>query len=152
MPWYYGRRLGSAFWPRCGLSRGLENDLWERVIANDTDDNEMKLTVDLNVFLHPGAIPHIEDQLNRILDAINQLGIKMANELADLTTKVSDTKTVIDSAIVLIQGIKAALDAAGSNPVALKALSDSLAASDAALAAAIVANTPAAPPAPAPAA
>ena len=66
----------------------------------------------------------------------------MANELADLTTKVSDTKTVIDSAIVLIQGIKAALDAAGANPVALKALSDSLAASDAALAAAIVANTP----------
>ena len=152
MPWHYGWRLGSAIWPRCGLVRGLENDLWERVIANDTNDNEMKLTVDLNVFLHPGAIPHIEDQLNRILDAINQLGIKMANELADLTTKVSDTKTVIDSAIVLIQGIKAALDAAGANPVALKALSDSLAASDAALAAAIVANTPAASPAPAPAA
>ena len=124
----------------------------------------MKITIDLNVFLHPGASPHIEDQLNRILDAItrptgyvdieNQLNrilsavtnleIKLANELADLTTKVADTKTVIDSAIVLIQGIKAALDAAGSNPVALKALSDSLAASDAALAAAIVANTPAA--------
>ena len=104
----------------------------------------MKLTIDLNIFSHPGASPHIEDQLNRILDAINQIGMTMANELADLTTKVSDTKTVIDSAIVLIQGIKAALDAAGSNPVALKALSDSLAASDAALAAAIVANTPAA--------
>ena len=104
----------------------------------------MKLTVDLNVFLHPGAIPHMGDQLNRILDLINKLETKMATALEDLTTKVSDTKTVIDSAIVLIQGIKAALDAAGSNPVALKALSDSLAASDAALAAAIVANTPAA--------
>ena len=103
----------------------------------------MKLTIDLNIFSHPGATPHFEDQLNRILDAINQLGIKMATALEDLTTKVSDTKTVIDSAIVLIQGIKAALDAAGSNPVALKALSDSLATSDAALAAAIVANTPA---------
>ena len=104
----------------------------------------MKLTIDLNIFSHPGAIPHMEDQLNRILDAINQLGIKMATALEDLTAQVTQTNTVIDSAIVLIQGIKAALDAAGSNPVALKALSDSLAASDAALAAAIVANTPAA--------
>ena len=104
----------------------------------------MKLTVDLNVFLHPGATPHFEDQLNRILDAIHQLGIKMANELADLTAQVAQTNTVIGSAITLIQGIKAALDAAGTNPAALKALSDSLATSDAALAAAIVANTPAA--------
>ena len=104
----------------------------------------MKLTVDLNVFLHPGATPHIEDQFNRILDAINKLEIKLATEMEDLTTKVAETKTVIDSAIVLIQGLKSKLDAAGTNPVALKALSDSLAASDASLAAAIVANTPAA--------
>ena len=104
----------------------------------------MKLTIDLNIFSHPGATPHMEDQLNRILDAIHQLGIKMANELADLTAQVAQTNTVIGSAITLIQGIKAALDAAGTNPAALKALSDSLATSDAALAAAIVANTPAA--------
>ena len=103
----------------------------------------MKLTVDLNVFLHPGATPHLEDQLNRILDAINQIGMKMANELADLTSQVAQTNSVIDSAIVLIQGIKAALDAAGSNPAALKALSDSLDTSEQALAAAVVANTPA---------
>ena len=104
----------------------------------------MKLTVDLNVFLHPGAIHHVMDQLNRILDAINQMGMKMANELADLTTQVQETNTVIGSAVVLIQGLKSALDAAGTDPVALKALSDSLAASDSALAAAVVANTPAA--------
>ena len=103
----------------------------------------MKLTIDLNIFSHPGATPHFEDQLNRILDAINQLGIKMANELADLTTQVTETNTVIGSAVVLIQGLKAALDAAGTNPVALKALSDSLNTSETALAAAVVANTPA---------
>ena len=111
----------------------------------------MRLTIDLNGFLHPGTSSHIEDQLNRILDAINQLGIKMANELADLTTQVAETKTVIDSAIVLIHGLKAKLDAAGIDPVALKALSDSLAASDTALAAAVVANTVGPAPAPAPA-
>ena len=103
----------------------------------------MKLTIDLNIFSHPGATPHLEDQLNRILDAINQLGIKMANELADLTTQVTETNTAIGSAVVLIQGLKAALDAAGTNPVALKALSDSLNTSEQALAAAVVANTPA---------
>ena len=102
----------------------------------------MKLTIDLNVFSHPGSTPHFEDQLNRILDLINQLGIKMANELADLTTQVTETNTVIDSAVVLIQGLKAKLDAAGTNPVALKALSDSLNTSEQALAAAVVANTP----------
>ena len=102
----------------------------------------MRLTVDLNVFLHPGASPHIEDQINRILDAINQMGIKMAGELDELTLKVAETKTVTESAIVLLQGLKAKLDAAGTNPVALKALSDSLATSDAALAAAVSANTP----------
>ena len=104
----------------------------------------MKLTIDLNIFSHPGATPHLEDQINRILDAIHQLGIKMANELDELTIKVTETKAVTESAIVLLQGLKAKLDAAGSDPFALKALSDSLAASDAALAAAIVANTPAA--------
>ena len=103
----------------------------------------MKLTIDLNIFSHPGSTPHFEDQLNRILDAVNQLGIKMANELADLTTQVTETNTVIGSAVVLIQGLKAALDAAGTNPVALKALSDSLNTSEQALAAAVVANTPA---------
>ena len=104
----------------------------------------MKLTIDLNIFSHPGATPHMGDQLNRILDAINQLGIKMANELDELTIKVAETKTVTESAIVLLQGLKAKLDAAGTNPIALKALSDSLATTDAAIAAAVVANTPAA--------
>ena len=103
----------------------------------------MKLTIDLNIFSYPGSTPHFEDQLNRILDAINQLGIKMATALEDLTTQVAETNTVIGSAVVLIQGLKAALDAAGTDPVALKALSDSLNTSETALAAAVFANTPA---------
>ena len=103
----------------------------------------MKIKIDVNIFLHSGADPHIESQLNRIIDALTKLETKLSNELADLTTQVAETNTVIGSAVVLIQGLKAALDAAGTDPVALKALSDSLNTSEQALAAAVVAGTPA---------
>ncbi len=67
-------------------------------------------------------------------------------ELDDLKTAVAKNKDVVDSAIVLIQGLKAKLDAAiaSGDPAALKALSDSLGAEDQALADAVAANTPAA--------
>ena len=72
---------------------------------------------------------------------------KMAGELADLQAKVAANTTVIESAITLIQGIKAALDAAiaANDPAALKALSDTLGAEDQKLADAVAANTPAPP-------
>ena len=66
----------------------------------------------------------------------------MAGELEALTVQVSETNTVIGSAVVLIQGLKAKLDAAGTNPIALAALSDSLNTSEQSLAAAVAANTP----------
>jgi len=68
----------------------------------------------------------------------------MSIELDRLTAEVADTATVIDSAITLIQGLRDALVAAGTDPVALNALADSLDSQQAALAAAIVAGTPAA--------
>lgn len=68
----------------------------------------------------------------------------MAGELDDLKAKVAANTTVIGSAITLLQELKAKLDAAGTDPVALKALSDELGAQDQALAAAVAANTPAA--------
>jgi hypothetical protein len=69
----------------------------------------------------------------------------MSAELTTLQQKVADNSTVIDSAITLIQGIKAKLDAAiaANDPKALQALSDALGAEDQKLADAIVANTPA---------
>lgn len=71
----------------------------------------------------------------------------MANELADLKAKVAGNTTVIESALTLINGFKAALDAAIANgdPAALAALSAELGAEDDKLAAAVAANTPAAP-------
>lgn len=71
----------------------------------------------------------------------------MANELDDLKTSVAKNTTVIGSAITLLKGLKDKLDAAGTDPVALKALSAELGAQDTALADAITANTPAEAPA-----
>lgn len=66
----------------------------------------------------------------------------MAKELDELTTEVSETKTVIDSAIVLIKGIKAKLDEAGTDATKLKALSDDLGSKTDELASAVSENTP----------
>lgn len=68
----------------------------------------------------------------------------MSVELDALTAQVAANTTIEESAITLIQGLKAKLDAAGTDPAALKALSDSLGAEDQKLADAITANTPAA--------
>lgn len=66
----------------------------------------------------------------------------MSAELDRLTNEVSETRGALQSAIVLIQGFKAALDAAiaAGNPAALEALSDSLDEGQAELAAAVAAN------------
>ena len=61
--------------------------------------------------------------------------------LDDLTAQVAANKTVIDSAVVLINGIAARITAAGTDPVALAALTASLKTEDDALAAAVAANT-----------
>lgn len=72
--------------------------------------------------------------------------------LTNLQAQVHSNTTVLQSAITLIQGLKAALDAAiaSGDPAALQALSDELGTSDQALSDAITANTPAAPAPPAP--
>lgn len=74
----------------------------------------------------------------------------MAGELAALQAQVAANTDVIESAITLIQGIKAALDAAiaSGNPQALADLSAQLASEDAKLAAAVQANTLPPPPTP----
>jgi len=69
----------------------------------------------------------------------------MATDLTGLTASVSRNTTVIGSALALIQGISAQLAAAGTDPAALAALKSSLDNQDDALAAAVAANTPAAP-------
>jgi hypothetical protein len=76
---------------------------------------------------------------------LNRKAKRIMTDLTQLTADVSAITTEVDSAIALLNGLKAALDAAGTDPVALKALSQALEDKTAALAAALVANTPSAP-------
>ncbi len=71
---------------------------------------------------------------------------KVMAELDDLKAAVAKETEVDESAIVLLQGLKAKLDAAiaAGDPAALKALSDSLGTESQKLADAVAANTPAA--------
>ena len=68
----------------------------------------------------------------------------MSTELDRLTTEVAETRTVVESAIVLISGLRQRLDdaIASGDPAALTALSEDLDSQQAALAAAVAANTP----------
>jgi hypothetical protein len=103
------------------------------------------------------------EQLDRIECSIKFLGEQMAaldDALTALTAKVTAEDTVIDSAVTLIQGIPALISAAvtaalaqGATPAQLQAITDlgtTITAKSDALAAAVTANTPAAPPTPAP--
>jgi len=63
----------------------------------------------------------------------------MSQQLTDLTTQVAQNTTVEASAVTLIKGLAAQIVAAGTDPVALQALHDSLNTSATALAAAIAA-------------
>lgn len=81
----------------------------------------------------------------RALRAIQKGETIMADILDQDIQAVTDQTTVIQSAITLITGLTAKLAAAGTDPVKLQALHDSLTANTTGLANAIAANTPAAP-------
>lgn len=87
---------------------------------------------------------HIHHYYPEYNDIINRLELIMT-VLDDLKAQVAANTTVSQSALTLINGIAARIAAAGVDPAALQALTDSLKTDDAALAAAVAANTPAAP-------
>jgi len=86
------------------------------------------------------------NQLGRIESKIDTLTTKENKEMAlidDLQATVAQQTTVIGSVVTLVQGLKAALDAAGTDPVKLQAIKDALDANDTTLANLVVQNTPA---------
>lgn len=93
------------------------------------------------------ALAGVEETASLAQFIIKEIQI-MSQQLADLQAQVAANNTVVGSALTLIQGLRAQLDAAGTDPAALAALSASLKATDDALAAAVAANTPATPVAP----
>ena len=100
------------------------------------------ISIELNVHF-PELINAINTGI-QLLTTLNEKVNNMATSLDTLTTAVTTNTSVIDSAIALINGIAAQITAAGTDPVALASLVSSLKSEDDALAAAVVANTPAA--------
>ena len=97
-----------------------------------------------------GTYGRIERKLDTILfyqKLLLRKERRMSVELDLLTQQVADNNNLAASAVALIQGLADQIVANAGNPAALLALAESLKASDTALAAAITANTPAAPPA-----
>lgn len=87
------------------------------------------------------------DRIERKLDALAQQETNIMAAIDDLTAEVTRDTTVIDSATTLIKGFGAQLAAAGTDPAKLAALQNTLKTNVDSLAAAVAANTPAAPPA-----
>lgn len=67
-------------------------------------------------------------------------------QLQNLIAAVAAEKSVVDSAITLIDGIPALIAAAGTDPAALDDLTKQIQVSSDALKVAVLANTPSAPP------
>lgn len=95
----------------------------------------------------------INAKLDRLLaQQAVQTGVeaRMAKTLDDVLADVAAETTVTQSAITLLQGLKAQLDAAiaAGDLTKVQAIADGIEANTASLSAAVIANTPAAPPAP----
>lgn len=94
----------------------------------------------MNIHIH---IHHHNDDesIHQKLDLLIQKQNKMATELETLTKEVAETKTVMQSAKVLIDGFKARLDAAIGDKAKLLELSADLDTEANSLAASVAANT-----------
>lgn len=105
-------------------------------------------------FLQEEGLISILKKLDRKLDRILlltrvslQLELSMSKEVDDMAAEVAETNTVMASAVVLIEGIAARIAEAGVDATKLAALTAELDTKSQQLAAAVAANTPAAPPA-----
>lgn len=91
-----------------------------------------------------------QDEMFALLSRNYSRSLTIMADLTALQAKVQAATDVEQSAILLLQQLSADLKAAATDPAKVQALADELDAKTQALAAAIVANTPAAPAPPAP--
>ena len=109
--------------------------------------------MDIHLYVHQAESHDKLDQIINLLKDSKKRELTMSVELDNLTAKVTANTAVDQSALTLIQGITARIDAAiaaaqanGATPEVLAklvALSTELGSSSDALAAAVAANTPA---------
>jgi hypothetical protein len=102
------------------------------------------MRLDLYFHVVDGAMSAKLDHVVRLLNQLLNKETAMSAELDALTAEVANATTVEQSAIALIQGLAAKIESMKTDPVALQGLADSLKNSDAALAAAVQANSAAA--------
>ena len=102
----------------------------------------VKLEATIHIHLHDGQ-DRVLHRLDQIVTLINQLGVRIMADLTALTAEVARNTSVDESAIVLLTGLAAQIEALKTDPVALQGLADTLRGSSDALAAAVAANTPA---------
>jgi hypothetical protein len=103
---------------------------------------------DINIHIH------VHDETERKLDEIifrlrrlDRLEREVIMDLTDLQNAVSANTDVVNSAVTLIGGLADQIEAAAGDPAAVAQLAQNLRTNNDALAAAVAANTPAAPPA-----
>jgi hypothetical protein len=97
----------------------------------------------IDIFIHINDDKKL-DQILELLKTVIQKENVMAGELDALTAEVTANTDAEASAVILLGQLHDLLVAAGTDPAKLASLTSQLAASKDALAAAIVANTPAA--------
>ena len=102
----------------------------------------MKLEIETNVTIH-----FYNHNAPNLMQAVIQQGEKIMSALSNLTAQVSAARTVNESAITLLNGLKQKLDEAiaSGDPAQIQTLADSLGTDTSALSAAVTANTPADP-------
>jgi hypothetical protein len=102
----------------------------------------------IDLYIHNADGPANEQKLDRILSLLTTILQKENTIMAlidDLQADVTAEDTVIDSAVTLLNGLSAALAAAGTDPAKLAALRTDIQNKTQGLAQAVAANTPAAP-------
>ena len=101
------------------------------------------MEINLHVWLH-----NVPDESLSLMGALSKLSVQMEKLMIDLSTlqaNVANESTVIDSAVVLLQGLAAQIAALAPTQAAIDALAADVAAKTQALADAVVADTPAGP-------
>lgn len=105
----------------------------------------------IDVHAHATNEEVIGQKLDTILEMLKASKAKedtMLKETQDLIDEVQATKGVVESAVTLIDGLAAKIEAAKDDPVAVQAAVDELRAEKQKLADAVNANQPPTPPAP----
>jgi hypothetical protein len=105
----------------------------------------MSLRIDVHVYNGDVGLEGKLDHAISLLNALLTQGNRIMSTLADVQAAVTAEDTVVDSAIALLQGLAAQIAALQPNQAAIDALAADVTSKTTALAAAVAANTPAAP-------